>query len=367
MNKKTIWILTGTSAAALGAGWILRGMMPVQGGGAPEMAMQMPPPAVTVQAVEQSLLRPDDEYIARVEPVEEVRIRSEVSGYVAEVHFTEGSMVNAGDLLFTIDRRSYQATADAAEAELFRAQKLYDRMKTADARSVSRSDLETAESGLLRARADFNLAQVSLDYTEIKAPVGGRIGAAKVTKGNYVTSASGDLAHIVRLDPVRVVFSMTDREYFAVRRQEIAGSGGVRVAQIRMPDGTVLPITGKKDFDDNVIHPQTGTIAVRYLFDNRDGLLLPGAVVTALLHDPEGEKGLKIPQRALLLDQQGMYVLTVDEKNTAAAVRITVGRQIGPDITVLSGLSPGDRVMTEGLQKVRPGMTVTLKQAEARP
>ncbi|MCC7300902.1 MAG: efflux RND transporter periplasmic adaptor subunit, partial [Verrucomicrobia bacterium] len=300
------------------------------------------------------------------EPVEDVMIRSEVSGYITAVHFEEGGMVKEGDLLFTIDRNSYQATADAAEAELNRAQKLYDRMKNSDARSISRSDLETAESNLQRAQAALKLAQVSLNYTEIKAPVSGRIGAAQVTKGNYVTSASGSLARIVQIDPVRVTFSMTDREYLKFRQQELSGSAATRVAQARLPDGTVLSAVGKKDFDDNAINPATGTMAVRYLFDNRDGLLIPGGYVTALLRHPEAEKGIKIPQKAQLVDQQGVYVLTVDEKGLVSPVRIVTGTQIGTEVTVLLGLKEGDRIIVDGVQKTRPGATVNVIQAEVK-
>lgn len=365
MNKKTVGIYIGVAAVSLLAGWGIRGMSGGKGGGHPGMAgMQMPPAAVTVQTVLPTRLQPSEEYIAKVEPVEDVLIRSEVPGYIAAVHFTEGGTVKEGDLLFTIDRRTYQAAADAAEAELNRAQKLYDRMKNADARSISKSDLETAESDLLRAQAAFRQANVSLDYTEIKAPVSGRIGAAEVTKGNYVTSSSGTLARIVQMDPVRVTFSLTDRDYLKLRQREIDGSGGTRVAQVRLPDGTVLPTIGKKDFDDNAMNPQTGTIAVRYLFDNKDQLLIPGGYVTALLRNPDGERGILIPQKALLVDQQGTYVLTVDPDGVVATARITAGTQIGADITVLSGLKPGDRVIVDGVQKARPGATVNVTLLE---
>jgi membrane fusion protein (multidrug efflux system) len=130
------------------------------------------------------------------------------------------------------------------------------------------------------------------------------------------------------------------------------------VAQARLPDGTVLPNLGKKDFDDNAIDPQTGTLAVRYLFDNAAGLLVPGGYITALLRNQDAEKGIKIPQQALLVDQQGTYVLTVDETKSVSQVRITTGAQIGTDVTVLSGLKEGDRIVVDGVQKARPGATV---------
>jgi RND family efflux transporter MFP subunit len=355
----------GTTGAALVAGaalgWFGHGLMGGKGGGAPGAAgMQMPPASVAVQTVVPSNLQPVEEYIAQVDPIQDVMIRSEVSGYIDAVHFTEGAMVKAGDLLFTIDRRSYRAAADAAEAEMNRAQKLYDRMKAADVRSISKSDLDTAESNFLRAQADFKVAQVALDYTEIKAPVSGRIGAVQMTKGNYVTPASDPLARIVQIDPIRVTFSLTDRDYLNLRQQDLSGTGGARIAQARLPDGTVLPLLGKKDFDDNAINPQTGTIAVRYLFDNPNGLLVPGGYVTALIWNENAEKGIKIPQRAQLVDQQGTYVLTVDEQNTVATARIETGVQIGTDVVVLSGLNEGDRIIVDGVQKARPGATVQI-------
>ena len=365
MNKKTVLIVSGAAGISLLAGWFLHGMLGGKGGGRPGMgAMQMPPATVTVKTVLKSHIQPADEYIAKVEPVEDVMIRSEVSGYIAAVHFEEGGTVKEGDLLFTIDRRSYQAAADAAEAELSRAQKLYDRMKNADARSISRADMDSAESAFLSAQAAFKRAKVSLDYTEIRAPVSGQIGAAKVTKGNYVTSSSGALARIVQMDPVRVTFSLTDRDYLKFRQQEIAGSAETRVAQVRLPGGTVLPAVGKKDFDDNAINPDTGTIAVRYLFNNRDGLLIPGGYVTALLRNQNSEKGIKIPQKALLVDQQGSYVMTADEKGIVSPVRIVTGAQIGTDVVVLLGLKEGDRIIVDGVQKTRLGATVNVIQAE---
>lgn len=363
--KKNILMGSGIAVLAGLAGWMGRGMM-MPGGMPPKGAMAMPPATVTAQAVVPSPLQPATEYIAKIEPVEDVQIRSEVSGYIAAVHFTEGSLVKAGDLLFTIDRNSYQAAADAAAAELNRAQKLYDRMKLADARSISKADMDAAESALLRAKAAVKLAQVSLDYTEIKAPVSGRIGSAYVTKGNYVAASSGALARIVQIDPVRVTFSMTDREYLKFRQQELAGAGQVRVAQLRLPDGTLLPVVGKKEFDDNAMNPATGTIAVRYLFENRDGLLVPGGYAVALLRNPDSEKGLKIPQKALLLDQYGPSVLTLDEKNTVGMARVVTGPQIGPDVVVLSGLKEGDRIIVDGIQKARPGAAVNVIPAEVK-
>ena len=352
------------AVALLGLGFYLRGFIPA-GGPPPGMGgMQMPPAAVKVMEVRETLLAAADEYIAHVEPLQEVIIRPEVSGRIEQLHFTEGALVKEGDLLFTIDRSAYQATADAAQAEMIRAEKRYDRLKKADARSVSASDLESAESDYLRGKAAYDLAKVDLDYTEIRSPISGRIGTAMVKKGNYVTPAAAELARIVQLDPVRVVFSQTDRAYLTMRRGELAGTAAALEARVVLPDGSLLPNIGKKDFDDNVINPSTGTIAVRYLFDNPDGLLVPGGYVTARLSNPAGEKGIKIPQRALLLDNDGAYVLTVNEAGTVGMARVEAGRQVELEVAIVSGLKPGDRVVVDGVQKAVPGATVQVILSE---
>ncbi|QHI69343.1 efflux RND transporter periplasmic adaptor subunit [Tichowtungia aerotolerans] len=365
MNKKMIFAGVGVVLVAGAGGWFLRGMAGAKGPGMPGMGgMQMPPPAVNAMEIRPSFLRPAEEFIARVEPVQDVMIRSEISGMIETVHFSEGAQVREGDVLFTIDRRSYQAAADAAEADLLLARRLYERLQKADERSVSKSDLETAESDLLRAQAAFDAAQVDLERTEIKAPVSGRIGSALIKKGNYVTPASGDLARIVQIDPIRVTFSMTDREYLALRQRELAGDGRVRVAQVRLADGSTFDAVGRKDFDDNAINPATGTIAVRYLFENKDQLLLPGGFVTALIRNSDAAAGILIPQKAVLVDQQGAYVLTVDEAGSVGTARIAPGQQVGTGITVLSGLKEGDRIIVDGVQKAQPGATVSVTLLE---
>ncbi|MFA6173720.1 MAG: efflux RND transporter periplasmic adaptor subunit [Kiritimatiellales bacterium] len=364
MNKK-ILAVSGIVIVSGLAGWFIHGMFGGKGGGMPAMGRpQMPPATVTAQVLKEQTLQPVDEYIAQVEPVQQVTIRPQISGTIAAVHFKEGDLVKEGDLLFTIEPDTYQAAADAAAAELDRSQKLYDRMKSADVRSISKSDLETAESSLLRAQAAFKVAKVSLNYTEIKAPISGRIGAAKITKGNYVAPASSMLASIVQTDPIRVVFSVTDRTWLTLRQQELAGTSSALAAHIRLPNGTVLPAAGKKDFDDNAINSNTGTMAVRFAFDNADGMLVAGGYVKILLENTDAAKGIKIPQRAVLADQQGSYVLTVDEAGKVSAARIKPGVQLGADLIVLSGLKAGDRVVIDGVQKAVPGATVKVALME---
>lgn len=359
MSKKTILKTVGAVIAGVVIGWVAKGLLGGGGGMPPGMGgMQMPPATVNALTIAESLLGVATREIARVEPKQDVTVRPEVAGKIERVHFEEGSVVEVGDLLFTIDPSSYQAAADAAEAEMIRAKKRYERLQKADVRSVSASDLEEAESDWLRGKAAYDLAKVDLDNTEVLAPISGRIGAAMVKQGNYVTPGSIDLARIVQVDPIRVVFSQTDREYLTLRRRELSGDSAALQANVLLPDGSAFPNPGKKDFDDNAINPATGTIAVRYLFDNPDGLLLPGAYVTVELTNPDGETGIKIPQRALLIDQQGAYVLSVDEAGTVGTIRVEAGEQVGADVVIVSGLKPGDRIVTDGLQKAQPGSTV---------
>lgn len=370
--------LTGL-AAAVAVGFFARGLMPA-GGPPPGTAGMgtMPPPAVVAQELKEVPLDVLDEYIASVEPVQEVMVRTEVAGYIDEVHFQEGAMVEEGNLLFTIDRKQYQAMVEVREAELARAnaelvrsEKFLKRMHEANERSVSASDIDTAESDHLQAKANLkqaeanlNLAQIDLGYTEIRAPISGRIGVAKVTKGNYVTSASDPLAQIVQIDPVRVVFSLTDRAYLNLRQQKLDGAENALAARVRLPNGATLKRVGEKDFDDNVMSSETGTLAVRYLFDNADGLLVPGGYVNILLGQVERPLGIRIPQQALLVDPQGNYVLTVDEAGRVGTARVELGPSIATDLVVLSGLEAGDRIVVDGVQKVQPGTNANVTVQE---
>lgn len=365
--------------AAVGLGFFIRGCMP--GGGPPPGMMgfgDMPPPGVKAVELQEKPLDVLDEYIASVEPVQQVQVRSEVTGYLDAVHFTEGAYVQTGDLLFTIDQQQYQALVEVreaelagAEAELDRADKFLERMHEASERSVSQSDLDTAESAHLQAvanmkqaQANLNLAQIDLGYAQIRAPISGRIGAAMLTRGNYVNAASDVLAHIVQTDPIRVVFSMTDRAYLNLRRKVLDGTANGLVAQVKLPNGVVLPVTGKKDFDDNRMNPRTGSLAVRYLFDNPDELLVAGSYATIMLGLPERPMGIRIPQRSVLMGPEGTYVMTVTEEGVVGVAGVELGGTIASDIVVLSGLRAGDRVVIEGLQKVQPGgpATVTLQE-----
>ena len=376
---KKILYLAGL-VAAIGLGFFARNLMPA--GGPPPGMMgpgKMPPPAVTAQEIKEMPLDLQDEYIGSIEPVQEVMVCTEVAGYIEAVHFKEGTTVNQGDLLFTIDQKQYRAMVEVrqaelarAEAELKRSEKYLKRMLKASERSVSESDIDKAESdneqavaNLQQAKANLHLAQINLDYTEIRAPIDGQIGAAMVTKGNYVTSASPALARIVQTDPIRVVFSMTDRAYLNLRRQELNGGTDKLAARVRLPNGTMFKMVGTKNFDDNAMNTSTGTLAVRYIFDNPDRMLIPGGYVNILLGKQERPMGIRVPQKAVMVDPKGNYVLTVNESGQVGTARVELGNSIETDFVALSGLKTGDRVIVDGVQKVRPGATANVSLQEA--
>ncbi|MDF7809273.1 efflux RND transporter periplasmic adaptor subunit [Pontiellaceae bacterium B12219] len=377
---KQIGIIIGV-IVGLVLGFAVRGLLP---SGPPPMGMmgmgEMPPPAIKALELQEAPIDLQAEYIATVEPVQQVMVKADVSGYLDAVHFQEGALVKEGDLLFTVDQKRYESMVEVREAELNRskaelnrAEKYLERInKAGDAGSVSKSDVDQAVAiqlqavaNLKQAEANLTLAKLDLSYSEIRSPINGRIGAAMVTKGNYVDSNSGPLAAIVQMDPIRVVFSLTDRAYLNLREKILGGDADGLVAHAQLPNGTILPEIGKKDFDDNMMDPNTGTMAVRYLFDNPNEMLVAGGYVTALLGKPDRPMGLRVPQQAILVDTDGTYVLTVSEEGDVGMARVSLGDPIENDFVVLSGLEAGTRVVVDGVQKVQPGAKATVTLVEA--
>lgn len=338
-----------------------------------------PAPTVVYREVQRADLANLREYVGQVEAIQHVSIRPQIAGEVAVVHFTEGSLVNEGDLLFTIDKRQYQATVDlrradvaAATANHEYASKYFERLKASDRRSVSATDLEQAQSNVAQtkaaveqARAALRLAQIDLDYCTIKAPITGQIGRANFTKGNYVTPASQELASIVQIDPIRVTFSVPDRDYLA-NIEEFKRSGeNVFDSRITLPDGGVYPFDGERDFEDNTMDSRTGTMTIRVRFANADGLLVPGTMVRVSAKPTRSHVALVVPQEAILGDQQGDHVYIVDKDDNIERRAVELGEDVGIMTEIKSGLEVGERVVVRGLQNVRPGMKVTANPEKA--
>lgn len=341
-----------------------------------------PPPLVTVATVIEQDVNPPSEYVGHVEAVQSVDLRARVEGFLEQVDFKEGSDVHAGDLLYIIEQAPYQAKVDAgkaladqAEATLNKARQYLHRAQTVRSGGVSATDLDNAVAEELRARAQFKqaradlqIAKINLGYTSIRAPISGRIGRTAFTRGNLVNPASGSLARIVQIDPIRVVYSISENDLSAINLAlKDAGRGKnhpMLMPRIKLPGGQVLKPAGHVDFVDNIVDPATGTIAVRVLFKNPQGLLLPGQYVTLLVTRSKPKPMPVVPQAAVLEDNDGRYVLLVDDRNRVVVRRMKTGPTVGINWAVESGLAVNERVIIEGVQKVRPGQIVKTAAAD---
>jgi RND family efflux transporter MFP subunit len=342
----------------------------------------VPPPLVTVAKVTEQDVNPPSEYVGHVQAVQTVDLRARIEGFLEQVRFREGSDVRAGDLLYVIEQTPYQAQVDAdtarvtqATATLTKARQYLERVRTVRSGGVSATDIDDAVAEELRAKAQLeedkaNLERSRLDlgYTMVRAPISGRIGRTAYTQGNLVNPASGPLARIVQIDPIRVVYSISENDLVAIKTAlKDAASGKkhpILAPRIKLPGGQVLITSGQIDFVDNTVDPGTGTIAVWALFDNPDGTLLPGQYVTVLVARSQPEVMTVVPQSAVLEDHDGRYVLVVTDQNQVAVRRVKTGPVVGINWAITSGLSVNENVIMEGVQKVQPGQFVKTALAD---
>jgi membrane fusion protein (multidrug efflux system) len=341
-------------------------------------AATAPPPAVTVISVQPTEVTPGFGFNGRVVAVDQVQLRARVTGFLEKRLFEEGADVKAGDLLFVIEKAPYQAVVDQRQAErasaeanrdntavqLRRAQELAKK-KDIPAAEVDerRAADEMAAAQILEAQAALEQAQINLGYTEIHAPVAGRISRADLSVGNLVGPDSGVLALIVSQDPIYVTFPVSQRELLAHR-----GERGEPVVRITLADGTLYEHPGKLNFLGVQVDPTTDTVTVRAELPNPDRILVDGQFVGVRVERGAPEKVLAVPQASLQLDQAGPYVLVVGGDNKVEARRVTLGGAAeGAQMVVQAGLQAGDKVIVEGLQKVRPGMAVAVSEAPPAP
>ena len=314
-----------------------------------------PPPLVTVATVIEQDVNPPAEYVGHVEAIQSVDLRARVEGFLERVDFKEGSDVQAGNLLYVIEQAPYQARVNAekaslaqAEAILTKARQYLHRAQTVRSGGISATDLENAVAEELRAKAQFEqvkanlqIAQINLGYTAIKAPISGRIGRTAFTKGNLVGPDSGALARIVQSDPIRVVYSISENDLdsinMALKDADRDKNHPMLMPQIKLADGQILETKGHVDFVDNTVDVSTGTIAVRALFKNPKGILIPGQYVTVLVARSEPKPMPVVPQAAVLEDHDGRYVLLVDDQNQVAVRRVKTGPVVGANWAVESG------------------------------
>lgn len=338
-----------------------------------------PPPApVSVATVTESDIAAWEEFSGRLEAVERVDIRSRVAGVVQATHFREGSLVGKGDLLISIDPAPFEAEVARADAQTVAAQarlthagnELTRASRLWEDKAIARRELDDRESALREAEANLKAAQaqlqgsrLSLGYTQVRAPVAGRIGRLEVTVGNLIAAGPGApvLATLVSLSPIYASF---DADESTVTRALKGVSGGNRPAVERIPVqmGTSAtpdtPYSGQLQLIDNQVDPASGTVRVRAVFDNKDGSLMPGQFARIRMGQPQSARTLLVSERAVGTDQNKKYVLVVGEGDKTEYREVTLGASVDGLRTVLTGLKPGERIVVNGLQRVRPGDVV---------
>ncbi len=345
-----------------------------------------PPPNVTVAKPLKRTIVDQDEYVGRFVPVDMVEVRARVSGYLDAVHFEDGQMVKAGDLLFTIDKRPFQNTLDQAqanlavaksnvaftEADLKRAQQLVrDRTIPEQVYDQRAQAFRNAQASVAANEALVRQAELDLQFTELRAPVAGRIGDRRVTPGNLVSGGAGStganttlLATIVSIDPIRFEFTVDEASLLRYERIQRGGKDATTPitgspVRLRLLDEEDFDHIGRMDFLDNTIDRATGTIRGRAQFANKDGLFTPGMFARLQIPGSAPYEAMLVPDAAIGTDQARKFVLVVNADNIVAQKYVTLGQVVNGMRVIKQGLAADDRVVVSGVMHARPGGKVT--------
>jgi RND family efflux transporter MFP subunit len=354
----------------------------------PPKPAPLPPPKVTVSQPQLATVTNWDEYPGHLDAVEMVEIRPRVAGYIDSIHFQEGTEVKAGDLLFVIDPRPYQADLDHAQAQRQQAETHLELtrndLKRAESmrgtKAISEEEYDTrsnavreAEAALVAARANEATARINLDYTQIKAPISGKIGRRLVTAGNFVQlqgngGSATVLATIVSVNPIYCYFDVEESAFLKYRSSAKVAetiSGGL-VCELALVNEEGFAHRGRLDFFDNQVNPQSGTIRLRAVFENGDRALVPGMFANLrVLADPPVQT-LVVPDVAVQSDQGYKFVYVANAEDKVETRSIKIGRAHGPLRAVVEGLKPDDRVIVNGLMLLRPGAKVVIQTLESK-
>jgi membrane fusion protein (multidrug efflux system) len=347
-----------------------------------------PPPAVGVVAASRQPTIQSTEYTGRILATNRVNVVARVSAYLEQVLFTEGTEVSDGDLLYRLDQRLFEADMQAKEAavqqfqaQLANAQAVLSRAKALQgtpAYQPSAVDIAVANEAALKAQVlgaegQLQQAEINLAYTQIRAPISGKIGRTSVTIGNFVTPSSGVLCTIVSQDPMYVLFPVSTRAVIDLQRRS-AQKDGALVIRLRLPDGRMYAKTGRLDFVDNTVAGNTDTMILRGVIPNPviEGSqsggreLIDNELVTVVLEDVQPTEAISIPRSAVLADQEGDYVFVVGADNKAEQRRVKLAKSSTPNVAVITrGLNDGEKVIVDGIQRVRNGQAVSPGPANA--
>jgi multidrug efflux system membrane fusion protein len=344
-------------------------------GAAPAAAAPAPAMPVSVATVLERRVTEWDDFSGRLEAVEHVEVRPRVAGYIESVHFAPGSVVEKGATLFMIDSRPFAAELARAEASLAAAQarlglassELARARRLLDDQAIAQREFEQrqhavgdAQASLQSAQASVEIARLNLGYTRITAPISGRVGRAEVTVGNLVGAGAGGaaLTSIVSASPIYATFEADEQAYLRYTRSMSANRAARVAVHLGLADEAGYPRQGWIESIDNQLNPQSGTVRVRALFDNRDGQLAPGLFARLRVGGSGERAALLIDERAVGTDQSKKFVWVVGTGNQIAYREVQLGPVVDGLRVVRDGLKPGESIVVNGMQRVRPGMSV---------
>jgi RND family efflux transporter MFP subunit len=376
IHRKTAGLFRAASGAA-----VLALLVALVSACAPQAAPAPQAPQVSVAEVLQRDVSDWDEFTGRTEAIQSVEVRPRVSGYIERVAFAEGSTVQKGDLLFVIDPRPYRAELDKAEAELVRAQANAELARNEvargdrllSARAISQEEYDQrvnagreSDANVRAAKAAVETARLNLSYTQITSPIDGRVSKAEVTLGNLVSGGTANatlLTSVVSVDPIYVAFEGDERVYLKYaslgQLSELRGANDVRnTVRVAFANEKDFPHEGELVFLDNQLNPATGTIRARALLDNHDRRLTPGLFARVKLIGNEVRTAIVIDDRAVGTDQNQKFVYVVGKNNVVDYRAVKLGRLVEGLRIVEEGLTPGERIVVNGLQRVRPGVAI---------
>lgn len=360
--------------------------------GEPKQQGGPPPPAVTVATPAKRTVFDYDEYVGRFAAINAVEVRARVSGYLDKLHFKDGQLVKQGDLLFTIDKRPFQNTLDQARANLVQAQSnvsftesdytrgqqlVRDKTITDQTFEQRAQAFRNAKASVSNNEAAVRQAELDLEFTELRAPVNGRIGDRRVSPGNLVTGGTGGnttlLATIVSIDPIYFEFTFDEASYLRYERlartgQDIASRNASVQVALKLIDENDFDHEGRMDFVDNVIDRSTGTIRGRAVFANPNEVFTPGMFARVRVPGSPPYEALLVPDAAIGTEQARRFVMVVDAQDIARPKYVTLGQLTSDNLRVIKdGIGPDDRVVVSGLMQARPGQKVRPEEQGAKP